>query len=1217
MSTTTRPAPVPPEAPQPGPDGTGGTGGAGGVVGRAPDDGGLRRLVGIVRGLMGTQAATAVLGLAFWTLATRQFTRESVGVAGAAVALMGLLASLGTLGLGTVLIARLPRTPQGRRRVLVRTSLAVAAVVAAVLAVVVPLVVVHVAGADNLRPVAGTPGPALLFALGTALMAAAMVLDQAVLVVGTGGLQLERNTLASAVKVAVLAGLAAVGAGGGMSIFAAWTVGTLVSLPWVALRSRGGRALQDEVGRRLVDLGAMRGLGRLAVSHHALNTTLQAPLLLLPLLVTVLVSAAANGVFTTALQLTALVFALPFAISISLFAAADGDARAVVANMRRTLPFGLALSLAAYLAVFPLAPLLLSIFGPEYAEQGVGVLRLLTLAGLPFVIKDHYVALARVRGRTGRATAVLVGFLPLEVAAAAVGAALGGTEALVSGWLVVLALEAVVLGVSMLRTVRELRQEEGIAGAGGAESLTGAVVGARSSADPADPATAPVLGPDLAPAAAGVGLLPAGGAHDRDGASGPGGVGGLEGLDGMARAQAARARPGTGPGTGDRDGASGLRTAGSPAARLLAPLVAAGPVGPVLVAASLGLLAMSLGARAGREQVVGAAPVALWVTGLLLVVVPAAWAVLSPGTPRAQRLVVALAVPVVLQLSRTVLHPLAFAFHDELIHATVLRQILDTGHLFSVNSLLPITGFYPGTEVATAAVVSLTGLGPHAAAQVVLVAARLVLALGIVALVERVTGSTRIAATASVVYALNPQFLFFNSQYSYQTFALPMAVLAIHLVLTRRGPVGAWDVASARQEGQRFVALDVLRGALLPLAVIAAVVLSHHVTTVLLVIALAAWSLVDRLRQGPEGQWRALAVLSALTAAGLGATLLVPGNTLASYLGSIAESSGQQVEALLGTGKAKPLFANSAGITSAPWEQVAIVVAVLVITAATALALLRARAWWGRRRSVAVLLALVACLWPLTPAGHLTRATAEVGDRAAGFSFVGVALVVSWWLWTRRPGPDDVIGVDVTVPDDPAEPGGPVVVDRVGTGRPAAALTAAVVGAVLVGSVVFGSGPLAGQLPGPFRVSADARSVDPDNLAAAAWLDDNAAPGTRVYADRVGGLLAAADGGVFTVRNISTNIDASRLLLDPELTRADLALIARARIDYVVADRRDANGLPNQDVYVENGEFGQAGRTAPVPLAALRKFDQVRGAQRVYDNGSVAIYDVRGLRGAR
>ena len=1190
MSTTTRPVAVPAEGPRsgdgatPGPDGTA-------VAG----DGGLRRLVGIVRGLMGTQAATAVLGLVFWTLATRQFTAGSVGVAGAAVALMGLLASLGTLGLGTVLIARLPRTPQGRRRVLVRTSLAVAAAVAAALAVVVPLVVVHLAGADNLRPVAGTPGPALLFALGTALMAAAMVLDQAVLVVGTGGLQLERNTLASAVKVAVLAGLVGLGASGGMTIFAAWTVGTLVSLPWVALRSRGGRALQDEVGRRLVDLGAMRGLGRLAISHHALNTTLQAPLLLLPLLVTVLVSAAANGVFTTALQLTALVFALPFAISLSLFAAADGDARAVVANMRRTLPFGLALSLAAYAAVFPLAPLLLSIFGPEYADQGVGVLRLLTLAGLPFVVKDHYVALARVRGRTGRATAVLVGFLPAEVAAAAAGAALGGTEALVTGWLVVLAAEAVVLGVSMLRTVREMRQEDR-AGAVGA------------AVDPADPATAPVLGPDLAPAAASAGLLPAGGARDRDGASGPGGAGGLEGLDGTARAQVATTHPVRAP---------------SRVARLLAPLLAAGPVGPVLLAASLGLLSMALGARAGREQVVGATPVALWVAGLLLVVVPAAWAVLSPGTPRAQRLVLAVAVPVVLQLSRTALHPLAFAFHDELIHATVLRQILDTGRLFSVNSLLPITSFYPGTEVATAAVVSLSGLDAHAAAQVVLVAARLVLALTIIALVERITGSSRVAATASVVYALNPQFLFFNSQYSYQTFALPMAVLAIHLVLTRRGPVGAWDAASARAEGQRLVALDVLRGAAAPVAVIAAVVLSHHVTAVLLVIALAAWSAVDRLRQGPEGQWRALAVFSALTAAGLGATLLVPGNTLASYLGAIAESSGQQVETLLGTGEAKPLFANSAGITSAPWERVAIVVAVLVITAATALALLRARAWWVRRRSAAVLLAAVACLWPLTPAGHLTRATAEVGDRAAGFSFVGVALVVSWWLWTRRAGRVGATGaggpgsVDVLVPDDPADPGAPTVVDRVGTTRPAAAVTAAVVGVVLIGSVVFGSGPLAGQLPGPFRVSADARSVDPYNLAAAAWLDDNAAPGTRVYADRVGGLLAAADGGVFTVRNISTDIDASRLLLDPDFTRADLDLIARARIDYVVADRRDANGLPNQDVYVENGEFGQAGRIAPVPLAALRKFDSVRGAQRVYDNGAVAVYDVRGLRGAR
>ncbi len=1105
---------------------------AGGPAASSAQASSMRRLVGIARSLMGTQAATAVLGLVFWTLATRQFLTSSVGIAGAAVSLMSLLASLGTLGLGTVLIARLPLTPQGGRRVLVRTSLAVAGVVAAVLAVAVPLVLIHVVGATNLRPVAGSLGPAALFALGTALMAAAMVIDQAVLVVGTGGLQLERNIMASATKVAVLAGLGLLGAGGGMTIFAAWTVGTLVSLPWVAWRSRGGRALADP--GPLVDRRALRGLARTALSHHALNTTLAAPLLILPLLVTSLVSAEANGVFTTVVQLTALVFALPFAISISLFAAADGRVETVVANMRRTIPFALAVSLAAYLAVFPLARLLLSVFGPEYADQGVEVLRLLTLAGVPFVVRDHYVALARASGRTTRATLVLAGFLPVELGAAAYGALRGGTDGLVLGWLLVLAVQAVLLSASMWRTVKS----------GPVVAITTTPI--TTAPDASAPATAAAPQTDQA-------TLPA---------------------------QTTR-----------------------PARSVL---------GPVLVIMALGLLSMAIAARAGREQLTGALPISLWVVGLVLIVVPTAWAVLAPRTSRRDRLVLAVAMPVTLQLSRFVLHPLSFAFHDELIHATVLRQLLERGALFSENSLLPITGYYPGMEVATAAVTTLTGLGQHTAALLVLLAARLVLSLAILAMVERITGSSRVAALASVLYVLNPQYLFFNSQYSYQTFALPMAVLTIYLVLVRDRPAPG----SGRWAPVRAVAL--------PLAALGTVVVSHHVTTGLLIVALAAWALLQRLRDGasPAGrrEARALAGFSAAGALGLAATVAVPGNTLGSYLGAIGESSAQQVDTLFGGGAAKPLFANSAGISSAPWEQVMIVVAVLVITAVTALALLRARTWWTRRTSAAILLALVALLWPLTPLGHLTRATSEVGDRAAGFSFVGVCVVVAWWLLLRRrPATDPAAGPgeECVIALGPASDPAAGSRASLGMGGVAALLTAGVVGVVLVGSVIFGAGPLAGQLPGPFRVSADARSVDPYNRAAAAWLDDNVPEGTRVYADRVGGLLFAAEAGTYTVRHISTGIDASRLLLDPEFTDQDVALIREARIDYVIADRRDANGLPNQDVYVENGEFGGEDRRTPVPLAALTKLDDVRGADRVYDNGALAVYDVRGLRGDR
>ena len=416
---------------------------------------GFSRIAGISASLVGTQAVTSVLGLFFWTFAARAFITSEVGVAGAAIALMMLLGSLGSFGLGTVLIARLPSTAPDERRVLIRTCLTTAAAAGVSLGLIVPILAVHVFGADALAPIGGSIWPLLGFALGTGLTATVIVLDQAVLTVGIGALQLERNVTASAAKIVALVLLGVAGVHGGMVIFLAWTVGNLVSLPLVAWRTRGGRALAQ--GRQLVEPRLLRGIGRLALSHHALNVSIQAVLQALPVLVTVLVSARANASFTAAIMLAGVVFALPYAISVGLFAAARGDQSEVVARMRLTIPCGFAVSALACLVIFPLAGPLLHIFGPEYAAEGTVLLRIIVLAGIPFVVKDHFIALRRVQGRTTQALAVTSVFLVLELAGAATGAHFAGVTGLSIGWLSVLIVEALVLAVPLITALRAHR----------------------------------------------------------------------------------------------------------------------------------------------------------------------------------------------------------------------------------------------------------------------------------------------------------------------------------------------------------------------------------------------------------------------------------------------------------------------------------------------------------------------------------------------------------------------------------------------------------------------------------------------------------------------------------------------------------------------------------------------------------------------------------------
>ena len=174
-------------------------------------------------------------------------------------------------------------------------------------------------------------------------------------------------------------------------------------------------------------------------------------------------------------------------------------------------------------------------------------------------------------------------------------------------------------------------------------------------------------------------------------------------------------------------------------------------------------------ARTGRG---GAAPL-LW-CGLVLLVGPFAARLLSLTPTRGERLALVGLLGIALYAVKVMYAPFDFTFADELVHAHNAGDVLRTGHLFGVNSILPVTPRYPGLPSVTAAVASLTGLGIFGSGLLVIAVARLILVLGIFVLVEAVSGSSRAAGIAALVYAANPNFVFFDAQFAYESLALPL-----------------------------------------------------------------------------------------------------------------------------------------------------------------------------------------------------------------------------------------------------------------------------------------------------------------------------------------------------------------------------------------------------------------------------------------------------------
>src|SRR5258706_6331945 len=254
----------------------------------------------------------------------------------------------------------------------------------------------------------------------------------------------ELGLASAAIAAIVLLGIAGawLPSGDGMAISATWLAGNMLSLGVVA-------ALMARRGLRLTqrpDWSLLRRLGGAALWHHAFNLALLAPGLLLPLLVTVLLSAEANAGFYLAWMLVGFVFVVPTALTTVLHAVGAADAQALARETRRTLALSLPATLLASGLLFVVAGWVLGLFGASYAAQATWCLRILCLAGLPAILKSHYIAFCRARDALHRALPLMIAGGLLELALATLGATLGGLLGLSLGWATAVSIQAAFMG---------------------------------------------------------------------------------------------------------------------------------------------------------------------------------------------------------------------------------------------------------------------------------------------------------------------------------------------------------------------------------------------------------------------------------------------------------------------------------------------------------------------------------------------------------------------------------------------------------------------------------------------------------------------------------------------------------------------------------------------------------------------------------------------------
>jgi hypothetical protein len=584
------------------------------------------------------------------------------------------------------------------------------------------------------------------------------------------------------------------------------------------------------------------------------------------------------------------------------------------------------------------------------------------------------------------------------------------------------------------------------------------------------------------------------------------------------------------------------------------------------VFSALGLLVISYANKNARIGVAGAEW--LFWFGLLIIFVPTAFRLVQVKPSRQERIGLLLVLGVSLYIVKLLNSPLNFSYYDEMQTWRTVLDVVNEKVLFQTNSLLPIGPLYPGLAIVTTALTNLSHLSIFNSGVILLGFSRLLLILSLYLFYEKVSNSDQVASIATLLYMTNPNFLFFDSQFAYETLALAFAIFLLFVLVSR--PYGNKE----RTIGMTLVAILAL----------GTVVITHHITSYAVVTFICLWTVIAMIRK-EKGMLNPtnFAIIGMIVCL---VWMVYVANITINYLApQIVDGMNELTQIIAGDASGRELFRSLSGTLAPLWERLTGYISIIIIIIGILIG--NYFSWKRYRKSVIVLtLALGSLAYPASQILRLTQSGFFVAVRASEFLYISIAFVLSLcasiFLFSRK------------------------------TSWRQIAIFTLLSTFLFIGGITIGRPPWM-RLPGPYLVVADSRSIEAQGINAAEWTGTYLGPNNRIGTDRINGALMATYGYQDVITGISDQIPLGILFLSPVVDQQDLSIIKSGDIQYIVVDRRLSNGVPMAGFYFQMSEPGAYNYKKPIDAELLLKFDRLYGASRIFDSGDIIIYDIQSL----
>jgi len=351
-------------------------------------------------------AVTSLLGFFFWTVAARFYAEADVGFASAIISIISFIALLSLVGLNFSLVRFLPQVEKAQE--FINSCFTLSGLISLVIAVI------FLAGLNFWSPALAFIRANVVFSLAFivfAIVGTLSFLVEYVFIAQRKAKFLLFMAIVSVIKIPLL--ILFVGFFHSFGIVSSCAIAVAIAVA-ISLFLFLPKIQNPYKPVPTLNLSLIKDMWQYSGGNYLASLLTAAPTLVLPLMVVNLLGAESNAYFYIAWMIASLLFAIPLAVSYSLFAEGSHFEDKLGENTMKSFKLTFLLLVPAVILLILVGKWLLLAFGQSYSANALKLLWILSISSLPVGINYLYTSILRVTNRINELMAIW-GFIAVAV----------------------------------------------------------------------------------------------------------------------------------------------------------------------------------------------------------------------------------------------------------------------------------------------------------------------------------------------------------------------------------------------------------------------------------------------------------------------------------------------------------------------------------------------------------------------------------------------------------------------------------------------------------------------------------------------------------------------------------------------------------------------------------------------------------------------------------